>query len=193
MHLTLVTPPATAPVTVDEVKVHLRVEHNDEDGYFAGLIQTALERIDGRHGWLRRALVTQTWDYCLPYFPMGERICLPLPPLQSVVSIKYFDQDNAEQTLSAGAYQAVSATDEGYVRTKDGTPWPIATYERPDAVTLRMVVGYGDAAAVPASIKHAMLVDIGHLYANRGDAPADNTARVTSRRLLAPHKRVLLR
>jgi uncharacterized phiE125 gp8 family phage protein len=193
MQLSLITPPAELPVSVVEAKAHLRIEHDDEDALIERIIGAAVARIDGRYGWLRRALVTQTWELELPWFPVSRRIALALPPLQSVTSVKYRDLDDVEQTFSSDSYQVVKTTDEGYIYLKTGESWPGGTFERPDAVKIQFVAGYGGAAAVPETIRQAILIEIGGLYAERGDAAVKADPSVVSKRLLAPYKRVLIR
>jgi uncharacterized phiE125 gp8 family phage protein len=194
MNLLLVTPPAVLPVSVAEAKAHLRVEHDFDDEYIEACIKTAVARIDGRNGWLRRALVNRTYQLFLPWFPVARCIPLPIPPLQSVTSIKYQDDSDAEQTFSSGSYQVVKNEDEGYIYLKTGESWPGGTYERPDAVKIEFVAGYGAAATdVPENIRHAIKIEVGALYAERGDVESEADPQIATRRLLAPHKRVLMR
>jgi hypothetical protein len=49
------------------------------------------------------------------------------------------------------------------------------------------VAGYGDAAAVPAPIRQALLLMIGELYADRGDGESHGLSPAADR-LLAPYK-----
>jgi uncharacterized phiE125 gp8 family phage protein len=194
MQLSLKTPPATSPVSVAEAKAHLRVEHSLDDAYIEACINAALERIDGRNGWLRRALINRAYELFLPWFPVARCIALPLPPLQSVTSIKYQDDNDVEQTFSASSYQVIKNEDEGYIYLKTGENWPGGTFERPDAVKIEFVAGYGATAAdVPQNIRQAILIEVGALYAERGDVAPETEPQIVTRRLLAPHKRVLLK
>lgn len=195
MNLELVTPPAVTPISVDEAKAHLRVEHDLDDDYIETCIKAAVRRIDGREGWLRRALVNRTYRLYLPWFPVARCIALPLPPLNSVSSVKYYDQNDIEQTFSASSYQEVKHEDEGYIYLKTGESWPGGTYERPDAVTIEFVAGYGAAGSdVPDNIRHAILIDVAGLYGgDRGDEAKEIPQSPAIKRLLAPHKRVLIR
>ena len=194
MNLLLVTPPAVTPVSLAEAKEHLRVEHDLDDAYITSCIAAAVSRIDGRNGWLRRSLINCTYQLFLPWFPVARCIPLPLPPLNSVSSIKYQDENDVEQTFSSDSYQVVKNEDEGYIYLKTGESWPGNTFERPDAVKIEFVAGYGAAGSdVPGNIRHAIKIEIGALYAERGDAEIDVDPQIATRRLLASHKRVLLR
>jgi uncharacterized phiE125 gp8 family phage protein len=60
MSLTLVTKPTHEPISVDIAKSHLRVTTNNDDVYIEQLIK---EVRTWTEGFLRRALITQTWDW----------------------------------------------------------------------------------------------------------------------------------
>jgi uncharacterized phiE125 gp8 family phage protein len=193
MLLTLITPPAELPVTLTEAKAHLRVEHTEENALITNLIKAATAEIDGRDGFLRRALVNQTWELGLYWFPTCVRIELPMPPLVSVTHVKYYDADNVEQTFSADNYEVVANAPQGYIALKQGASWP-ATYQREQAITIRFVAGYGaDSTYIPENVRAAMLLRIGELYANRGDDDdQDMGPSAAVRRLLSPSRRVVL-
>ena len=166
MALSLVTAPADEPLSREEAKEHLRVSVTDEDALIDGLIIAARERAEQE---THRALITQTWDATGRCFPGIFR--LPKPPLQSVTYLKYFDTANAEQTLDATTFYKVSApagpqAEPGRISLRYGQVWP-SVYAEEDVVTVRFVAGYGDAEDVPQLIKQAMLLMLGHWYANR--------------------------
>lgn len=168
--LTLITAPASDPVSISEMKAHLRIDHSDEDATLAGYLRTATGRLDGQSGLLGRALVSQTWRLTLEAFPI--EITLPLPPCQSVTSIEYLDLAGDEQTLSTSGYRVfgLGGTDRAVIRPAVGAEWP-ETAELPGAVVVTFVAGYGDAAAVPEPIRHAVLQIAAGLYSGREDAP----------------------
>lgn len=167
MSLKLITAPTQEPITLGETKDHLRVDSADDDALISVLITAARQHIDGRDGWLGRALMTQTWDYALYSFPTTDCLELPLAPVQSITSITYTDTDGASQTFASGNY-ALGADLDWSPRVNLGydKSWP-STRSIPDAVTVRFVAGYASAADVPAPIKAAMLMIVGHLYEHR--------------------------
>ena len=57
----LVTPPTAEPVTLPDMKAHLRVDHDDEDELISLLIDGATAHLDGWRGVLGRAILPQTW------------------------------------------------------------------------------------------------------------------------------------
>lgn len=158
----LITAPAEEPLTTAEAKLHLRVDLATEDALIDRLIAAARQRVELE---LRRALITQTWDFFLDCWPRCRQIRLPMPPLVSVTHVKYYDEANTLQTFALSNYEVATGT-PGRVALKEEASWPTLE-RRPDAVQIRFVAGYGAAAAVPAAIKQAMLLLIGHWYKHR--------------------------
>lgn len=161
--LTLVTPPAAEPITLTEAKGHLREDDTGQDALITTLITAAREYVEQR---TTRALVTQTWDVSFAAFPRDGVLLLPKAPLASVTTVKYRDGANVEQTLAATAYDTDPSALPGRVSLATNQTWP-TTYVRPQAVTVRLVAGYGAPLAVPAPLVAAMKLALGHWYANR--------------------------
>lgn len=177
MSLVLVTAPAAEPVSLDEVKSHLRVTADTEDELIDALITAARQHVDGRDGWLGRGLVTQTWELGLDGFPTGweypsdpwpraTAIQVPLPPLQSVTSVKYIDPNGTEQTLASTEYVVHTAEEPGLIVLAYGKNWPSIRVE-PGAVRVRFVAGYGLAKDVPRPIKLGLSAYVAHFYEHR--------------------------
>jgi len=177
MALQLITPPAAEPVTLAEAKMHLRDVVGVEDALVTNWITAARQHLDGKDGILGRALMPQTWELVMDAFPCG-RISVPLPPLQSITSISYYDTAGTLQVLSDTAYIVEPAFEPGIVEPVDS--WP-STKTRAGAVRIRFVAGYANATAVPRTLWAAMLLAIGDMYENRetgvvGVSYADNPA-----------------
>lgn len=170
MALTRTAAPAEL-ITLIEAKAHLNISHADDDTLITSLIAAALDVLDGNTGEVGKALVTQTWEWKTS--GVSDCVELPVKPVQSITSITYYDTDNVSQTATVSDYEL----DEGYLRPKTGKSWP-ATYPRFDAVTITFVAGYGDADDVPAGIKHAGLLLIGHYYENREDVGRGNPVSI---------------
>jgi uncharacterized phiE125 gp8 family phage protein len=171
MLLQLVTAPAQEPLTLPEVKAHLRVLHDTEDDVIARYARAARIHIEATTG---RAFVTQVWDFWLSAFPRGWRIELPRPPLQTVTWVKYREPDGVEQTLDAAAYLVVTAGLIGRVELAPGAIWP-ATQRRDQAVNIRFVAGYGTTLdETQEDLRTAILLMTEHLYYNRGATTAEN-------------------
>jgi uncharacterized phiE125 gp8 family phage protein len=189
MWLNQTAAPSGVPITLDEAKLHCKVDASDDDALITGLIAAATQHLDGRHAYLGRCLMTQSWEYRVHGFPQCGVIELPFPPLQSVKSVKYIDDAGVEQTLAADQYVVDTGTYEGRVRRAYDVVWPFARLED-YAVRIAFTAGFGAAAAVPQPIKSAMLMIIKQLYDKRGDADDDFriTVPAAARWLLSPYR-----
>lgn len=186
MSLKLITAPSEEPVSVAEAKKHLRVDHSYDDAMIELYLKAARQHIDGKDGWLGRALVTQTWEFTLDAFPTNE-IRIPIPPLQSVTSIVYDNVDGDEETMSSDLYTVDNRNEPGWVFSDS---WP-STFAGINAVRVRFVAGYGAASAVPEAIKAAILLLVGSLYDNRNEVVIGQTAVIlpfASKALLLPYQ-----
>lgn len=168
MGLTLVTPPAVEPITLEEAKAHLRVTGSTDDAVITALISAARAYVDGPTGYLQRAVVQQSWRWTLPALCRYQHI--PLPSLIDVVSVRYLDSDATEQTIDPDSYIILTDREPGVVIFDS---IPVAAC-RPDAFRITFTAGYSStdspadyAAAVPPPIKHAMLLLVGHWFENR--------------------------
>lgn len=175
--LQLVSTPTQLPVTVNDALWHLRIDGTEDNDYLTTLITTATELIEHE---TNADLRPHTWDLLLPCFPDKE-ITIPRFPLQSISSIKYYDGNNALQTLSSSNYYVMrSHRALSTIYPKDY--WPVSYPLRPDAVIVRFVSGYdiptGSSSSssggalnlqIPAMIKQAVLLAVGTWYEHRED------------------------
>ena len=162
LFLKLVTPPSGYAVSLEEAKAQLRADGNEEDQLILHYISTATsvaEMITGQK------FLTQVWDWFLDEFPCGE-LTVPMGPVASVDSIKYYDTDNALQTWASANYQIDPAGLRPRILPVYNVTWP-ATYQRLGAVQVRMTVGYGAASAIPMAVKHWIMAATGEAFKNR--------------------------
>lgn len=166
MALTLsqTTVPTSEPITVDDVKSYLRIDHHDEDILLSTLIATAREDVER---FLRRQIMTATWKLYLDDWPSGQTIRPPYPPLQSVTSIAYTDSDGVSQTLNASLYQVDIISQPGRICPSYSQVWPTVRGETVNAITITYKAGYANIGAVPKGIKMAILLLIGDMYEHR--------------------------
>lgn len=182
MALSLVTAPATEPLTLLQAKTHCRLDLDThaEDGLIQDLLVASREFCEA---FTHRAFITQTWDLQLDGFPAnwstvyvdarqvdGGAIWIPKPPLVSVTSVTYVDTNGATQTWAPSNY-TVDAPQGPMARPGRVVPaWSIyypVTRSVPNAATVRFVAGYGAAAAVPKAITAAMKLLLGNWTLNR--------------------------
>ena len=163
MGLTLIQAPSEEPITVEEAKASpsLRVTTAANDTDIGTLITTARMQVED---YTLSALVTQTWELVLDGFPTGG-IKVPVPPLQSVTSIKYIDTDGVQQTLDALLYSVDTDSTPGLIVPAYGESWPSARDEI-NAVRVRYVAGFGAKEDVPEDIKTCIKAIVGVTYDN---------------------------
>jgi uncharacterized phiE125 gp8 family phage protein len=194
--LVLLEAPAAPVATLEEAQVQTRSENAQESALLAGQVATATAMAEA---FCRRRFVRQRWRVTLDAFPGGcaagprgigglswsgmpswydtvalsvarlrRAIVVPYPPLLSVENVTYVDGAGAVQTLDPAAYLVRAAETPGEIALAYGTNWP-ATRASYDAVAVEFTCGFGDAAAVPAPIKSAVLMIVATLYDQRGN------------------------
>jgi uncharacterized phiE125 gp8 family phage protein len=165
--LTRATPPAVEPVSVSEAKAHLRVDISDDDSYIQNLVSSAREWCEQ---YLDRTLINTQWTMRLDSFPY--EIELPRPPIATsgtttAVSLTYTLGDDSTATLSTTAYRVDRNSTPGVVRQLRAGTWP-ANLDDYNAVAVTWWAGYGaSGTSVPAAIRHAILMLVGHWYESR--------------------------
>jgi uncharacterized phiE125 gp8 family phage protein len=97
----LLTPPAVEPLTLDEAKAYLRVEHNDEDESIAALITAARLQVEAQ---TRRALITQCWRLSLDAWPESGVVSVRPAPLQSLIAARVYDPENVAHDVDTQAF-----------------------------------------------------------------------------------------
>lgn len=169
----LVTAPAVEPITLTQAKLHLRVTHDSEDDLITGLIVAA--RAQAEH-LLGRRLITQTWDMVVDAFPgacQSLRLHPGLVKAQAVVYIQYLDTAGEVQTMPAEDYALDPHTLPGWIFPAEDADWPTDVADTANAVRVRVVCGFGDAAAdVPQEVRQYMLMQLGTLYKFREEIVA---------------------
>ena len=164
MGLKIVTAPQSEPVSLPDMKDHLRVTGTDEDALITTLIEAAREYCEA---YQNRAYITQTWELALDEWPENGIICIPKPPLQSVTSIKYYGTDGTEYIWDQSDYQVDIHRQPGRVAPMYGKTWPLTTLRPMNGIIITFVAGHADAEGVPERVKQAIKVLVGHLYEHR--------------------------
>lgn len=151
-HYTLrVTSEAFAePVSLQEMRDHLRIDGTDQDSLVAGWIAAARQYAEDI---VNRQIVTAAMRMTLDEFPCGmvaidhrdyaaaAKILVPRAPLQSVASITYVDTAGDTQTLDAADYRVDTESEPARITPAYGLTWP-ATRCQTGAVTVNFVAGH---------------------------------------------------
>jgi uncharacterized phiE125 gp8 family phage protein len=145
-----VTGPSVEPVTLAEIKTHLRgISHTDHDDLLNSLIQSAREYVETA---TNRALVQRTLAAYFKDWPDNDTFYLPYAPLQSVSTIKYTDTDGTVTTFSSDDYEVETNLTPGMVLLGYEKTWPTATLHNDEyPIEVTYVCGYEPDSSSPVS------------------------------------------
>lgn len=164
MSLTQSVAPSVEPVTTTAQKTWMRVDSSDEDALIGSLAAAARAYVEMATS---RQLITATWILKLDNFPAGD-IVLDIFPLQTITSIKYFDNNDVQQTWSSSLYDVDTAMEPGRVRPASGQDYPSDVRGHTDDIEITFVAGHGDAASdVPDGIMAAINILAANWFENR--------------------------
>lgn len=203
--LSVITAPATSPVSLSDMKAYLRVDTSSDDTLIQSFIDAATESIKQ---YLKRSLITETLELTMdgfngdsdarldslgagvheisvPYvLGYGNEVDLQFPPVQSITSLKTYTRANVESTYDSAKYEL----DEqgGRLYLNEGETFPSDLRSR-EAVKIRYIAGYGDAGSdIPAPILQAIKLYVGKMYDCREACEMPSQCKTT----LAPYKLV---
>jgi uncharacterized phiE125 gp8 family phage protein len=176
--LSLITAPVLEPVSLSEVRAHLRLSGNLDDQRLVAIAIGARQWVEQQTG---LCLIEQTWAWSLPDWPtsMGDwvrGVALPLMPVSAVTGVTYVDTFGATVTLPTSIYsvqiQAGRADPRpAYVVTKYGCVLP-PVRPQAGAVTVTFKAGFG---ADPTAVPHALALAVLQRAASGYDGSLDET------------------
>lgn len=175
--------PNIFPITLMQLKSHLRIEHPEEDDYLNFLIDGATEAIQSYIGQsLLIHVWQQTFSYAqrvsgrlskLPILPI--RIPLSFPPLLTIKSVVGTNSNKKSKTINN--YTLFYKGDLPVIEVNDPCIKIEVTYE----------TGYGDRPnMIPADIRQAILQLASVFYQKRCAIPIAEDPVVVS--VLQPHR-----
>ncbi len=115
----VVTAPAESPVSLAEVKVHLRVDDDTEDALLGAMIRGAAETAEL---YLGRSLMTQTLRLSLdlvsaeperiPWRSAPRIVELARPPVQSIASVSTYDDDDQASVVDTADFRLANGSND---------------------------------------------------------------------------------
>lgn len=168
--LVRVIPPETTVVSVDEVKAHLSIDHDDDDDYLTTLIRAAEAYVEGPNG-IGVVMLEQTWRLSLDRF--SGPISIPMGPVKAISEVTYKpamlvgQPDSTTYTLDPASYVFDLDSQPLKIVPAYGHSWPSVTHSPVGAVKVVFTAGWGDPSEVPGDLRAAVLLLIGHLHRNR--------------------------
>jgi uncharacterized phiE125 gp8 family phage protein len=168
-----------ATITVADVNFSANIilgeNTTDEDALIQTFIVAARIYVENL---LNQKLITQTIKVSYDRFPpQGDLLKLWTSPIQSLTSIKYYEEDDTENTLDNTTYEVDNFAEFMRVIMRSGNTWPNISLRNLNGVVVECVAGFGDTAAdVPQDIKQAIKMLVGHFYEHREATENKNTS-----------------
>ena len=157
----LVTPPATEPVTLPEIKRQLDIP-TAELGFDTKLTRLGKAARNYVERATSRAFVSQVWLRGLDAFPLSCKIELPTNPVISLDAFNYYDTDGNQQLWAAGNYRLNNSREPAIVEIVETPP---GTEVRLDALELTYTTGYSSTDADGYEIlREALLMLVDHWF-----------------------------
>ena len=194
MRVATVTSATGEPLTLEEVKKHLRLETGDveEDEYLDDLITVARQRAEYLTG---RQLMPETHYYYVDNWDIngGDYIYIPDAPLRGIASsgVYYTDNDGDSTTFASTAWSVDTVSAPGRLVLNYNDSWPTDVLDDNNPIRIEFTCGYSSRSAIPRSIKQAMKIMVSDMYENResyvmGQTVSDKLD--TIRALLSPYR-----
>ena len=198
--ITVSTEPSAEPLSLQEVKEYLRVEDSTDERVVQPLISTARQFAELH---LNRSLMQQTITLTLDALieqdqPLYEGmrtapdlnyyknyIVLPRSPVQSVTSVKTFDDEDTATTFASTKYYVDTTREPARIVLRTGETFPTALRVA-NAIEVVYVAGYTSAFTIPEPIRLGMLQHIAYLYEHRGDMYEASNPPTIMKSLYAP-------
>ena len=168
MKIKLITPPTVEPITLEEAKLYLRVDHDDEDALIEQLIKASREFCEQ---YQNRVHGEQTWEIYPPRVENYYEIPFPAPII-SIDEVEYLLEDGATtETLTSGDFRTDLRSDTLPAELFIINP-PTAKLDKFTPITIKATAGSNE---VPARVVQAMYLLIGTFYENRESFSAQAT------------------
>lgn len=157
------TAPVSEPVSIEEVKLNAHIDHDVEDDIIHDWIKAGVVAAENFQ-W--RSFCTQEWEMVFDCFP-PSLLVIPRPPLKSIVSIKYYDEDNNEFDFDLNDIDIDTVSCPGRIMLSKNVYWPSVTLRNLNGVIITFISGYGtgddltttndsDVESIPKSVKLAL-------------------------------------
>ena len=178
MSLTILSPPATEPISLSDAKAHLRVTHTAEDALIASLITAAREHIEAELG---LAMITTGFR---EEGAVGDR-GLPLSrgPTPAITAVSRSDGAGGWTALDASAWRLCAGA------------WPASVMSSGLSLTRQELrvdyqAGYGSASGdAPESLRQAVLALVANAYGARDAAAPVQPSLLAAELWIAPFRR----
>jgi uncharacterized phiE125 gp8 family phage protein len=149
--VSITSEPTGEPVTLTELKAHLRVDSSLDDTELGDKLSEARKSIEQM---TNRAFFTQTRTLSFSHFDYRtDRIYLPGAPVASISNVAYVDLNGTNQVWDSTEYNLV-AGEPSYLQLAYNENWPDHRGTR-DRIIITYVCGKDDVADIDVRVKAA--------------------------------------
>jgi uncharacterized phiE125 gp8 family phage protein len=186
MSLELIAPPTAEPITLAEMKAHLRVAHGDDDAAIAAFARAARRAVEARGA---LALLTQGWRLTLDRLPESA-FSLPRAPVVSIDALAIVSRGGSAEVVDPDLYD-VELGPHARIIVRGALP---LTFRRIAGARIDFTAGWTVSDSVPEELKLAIKMLAAHFYENREGAAAERIFAVPQAvdALIAPYRQVRL-
>lgn len=180
----LITASSELPVALTGFKDHINFSGDSKDDNLELLLRAATAEAESHTG---RQFLPAIYELQLPGFPASGVAEIDKLPVTGVNSVKYFNADGDETTLTSGTDYYVDIVAEpakvSFVNT-----YPVKE-NKAATVIINFGCGYASQSEVPKDIQAAILLSAADLYVNPSDSvrniPTKSKALLRNYRLFA--------
>ncbi len=163
----VVSSPAGSPLSVEDAKRHLHVDHSDDDDLIENQIAAAVAHVEALTG---TALIDR--GLTLRCDVWSDLAALPVAPVSAVAAISYTDTSGAAQTLATEVYSVRLEGLDPAIALRHAKTWP--AIEPGSLIEVEATAGYGVAA--PPALVQALKLIVADFYAFRETAQIGSVA-----------------
>lgn len=178
--------PAVEPVSLAEMKAHLRLDGPDEDALVEALIVAGRVTVERQ---TRLALIEQSWCFALQTWPRDLSVPLPLYPVRAIEEVRLSGEGGQDVVLSPAHYRLEPEGDVTRLVVDAAAPAPAGL---PTRIEIDFACGFGSAPeTVPEPLRLAIRRLVAYWFEHRGDErkPGQPSVPPDVRALIAPFAR----
>ena len=187
----LTLPPAVLPVALADMKLYLRVDHEQEDALITALMRAATAAVEAMAG---VRLMTQGWSVFADDWPGRSTLCLPLAPVISIGEVRVHADGDTHALIDPAHYYLDAASRPARLVLRPDRIWP-----RPgrlaNGIEVQLLAGFGATPEeVPGELVQAVRSLTAHWYEHREAAsgPAMAAIPMGVSALVSTHREVRL-
>lgn len=179
--------PQIEPITLEEARSQCQIDADltVHDTDLTRYIKAAREAAEA---YCKRSWVEQVWrisaaEFDRSCYPNDAGVQLPMGPVIQINSVTYLDSDGARVAMDVANYQLIDDEEPALLVPAYSVVWPYGRVQQ-GAVQIEYTAGYASqgspagADGVPELARQAMLMLVGHWFANREAISAGAMAEI---------------